>query len=319
MKVRYRALILAALLLVSTTAPVLGASPDAEFGESVVTAEAGETAEISVTLSDAETATVRIGSDAVNYVATVTLRDGNGDGTVVLRYDTAKAGSGGAFAVAADADSVSVDDETDLGDQSPIAAGNYELAVAPGNAGLDDETDVATLALAESGSSDADTERETTASGEYAGHVTDIRNGVVVAPAVNQTIIGQLDLEPGTEILVTVKGTRSVQFLKTNRTTVGDGGRFRASFDFSGLPSEGENATEFRLEVRVNDEVQREASGAVRSPPTAETTKQAVQDEATETVRGETTSQDGSVPGFSVVTGLVALVGVALVALRRAE
>ncbi|WP_135853075.1 DUF7827 domain-containing protein [Halorussus salinus] len=317
MKVRYRALILAALLLVSTTAPVLGASPDAEFGESVVTTEAGETAEIAVTLSDTETATVRIGSEAVNYIATVTLRDGNGDGNVVLQYDTAKAGSGGAFAVAADADSVSVTDETDLGEQSGLDAGTYDLAVAPGNASLEEKTDVATLSLAESGSSDANTETETTASSQYAGHVADIDGGVVVAPAVNQTIAGQLDIEPGTEIQVTVKGTEGVQFLKSRQTTVADGGRFRASFDFSDLPSEGENATEFQIAVRANDEVQREATGVVRSPPTAETTKQAVSDETTTATA--TTTQDGSIPGFSLVTGLLALVGAALVALRRAE
>ncbi len=317
MKARYRALILAALLLVSTTAPVVGASPDAEFGESVFATEAGETAEIAVTLSDTETATVRIGSEAVNYVATVTVRDGNGDGNVVLRYDTAKAGSGGAFAVAADADSVSVTDESDLGEQSGLDAGTYDLAVAPGNASLDEETDVATLSLAESGSSDGDTETETTASSQYAGHVADIQNGVVVAPAANQTITGQLDLEPGTEILVTAKGTQGVQFLKTHRTTVADGGRFRASFDFSDFPTE--NETEFRIEVRVDDEAHREATGVIRSPPTAETTKQAVRDETTDTVRGESTPQDGSIPGFSLVTGLLALVGVALVALRHAE
>ncbi|UPW00917.1 hypothetical protein M0R88_02150 [Halorussus gelatinilyticus] len=314
MKVRYRPLILAALVLVSTTAPVLGASPDAEFGQSVVETATGETAEIPVTFSDTDAATVRIGSEAVNYIATVTLRDGNGDGKVVLRYDTAKAGSGGAFAVAADADSVSVSNETDLGEQNGLDPGNYKLAVAPGNASLDEKSDVATLSLSGSETTDPDAGTETTASSQYAGHVADIDNGVVVAPAVNQTITGQLDLDPGTEILVTAKGTKGVQFLKTQRTTVTEDGRFRASFDFSGLPSEGQNETEFQIEIRANDEVQREATGVVRSPPTAETTKQAVRDETT-TV---TTTQDGSIPGFSLVTGLLALVGVALVAARRA-
>lgn len=308
---RYRALALAVIVLVSTSVPALGATPSAEFDADVVETTAGETAEIPVTLSETDTATVKIGSERVNYIATVAVHDGNDDQTVTLQYDTSKAGHGGAFSVADDADTVTVESETDFDDEHLLDAGSYELAVAPGNESAENETDVATLAISES-ESDTETGTETTTPGPHAGHVTDIEDGVVVAQAQNQIVTGTLDLEPGTEILVEARN--GGQFLKTNVTTVADDGGFRASFDFDDLPSDSGNGSEFDVVIRVDGEKHQEVTGVIRTPPTTETTEQAMQDETT---RDSSQSQDGSIPGFSLVTGAVAVTAVALLALRR--
>ncbi|MFC7079541.1 BGTF surface domain-containing protein [Halorussus caseinilyticus] len=310
MNVKRHALTLAVVVLVSTAVPVLGASPSAEFDGNVAETPAGETAEIPVTLSETDNATVTVGSESVNYVATVVVGDGNGDRNVTLRYNTSKAGHGGAFSVADGADNVTVVDETELSDDHLLAPGSYELTVAPGNRSGANATDVAALVVGEP-ESDEDPETETATPGPYAGHVTDIEGGVVVAHAQNQTITGSLDLEPGTEVQVRVQGD---QFIRTATTNVTDDGRFRVSFDFD--DSVGENGTEFTVSVRANDETQTEVMGVVRTPPTetTETTKQAVQDETTETT---TDSQDGSTPGFGLSTAVLALTAVALLALRR--
>ncbi|MFC4447813.1 DUF2167 domain-containing protein [Halorussus aquaticus] len=302
MRRRYHALILATVLLVSAATPVLGAQASAEFDHSHVTTDAGDTVEIPVTVTNTDSATVRIGSEAVNYVATVTLRDGNDDQTVTLRYDTRKAGHGGVFSVTDDADEVTVRSETEFDDGQRLDPGNYELAVAPGNGSLDETSDVATLVVTEPTQSTSNSAPATTTTSEYAGHVVDVRGGVTVAPAVNQTITGDIDLEPGTPVQVRLKSTNGTQFLKSGETTVTENGRFRVSFDFTGLEAESGNRTEFRIEVRADGEVEKEASGVVRTPPTNETTT--------------TTTKAGSVPGFGLTTGVVALIAVSVLALR---
>ncbi|WP_137284966.1 BGTF surface domain-containing protein [Halorussus salinisoli] len=315
MQRKRRTLTLALVVLLSTTAPVLGTSPSAEFDAGTVETTAGETAEIPVGLSNTDTATVTIGSEAVNYVATVVVRDGNGDRNVTLQYDTSNAGHGGAFSVTVEADTVTVENETDLDDDHLLTVGIYDLAVAPGNASDANATDVSRLVVTRPPESDSEPETETTTPGPYAGHVADIEDGVVVARAKNQTITGTVDLTPGTVIQVLARGDT---FVQSETATVTDGGRFRASFDFEGLPSDVENGTEFTLRVRANGESQKEVTGVFRTPPTnretAETTKRAVQDETT-----ESTTHTEDVPGFGLSTGVLALAAVALLALRRGE
>lgn len=150
MKRKYRSLVLTLIVLLSATVPTVGAAPDAEFDSDKVEVTASETVDITVALSKTDAAVVTIGSEQVNYIATVVARDGNGDGTVTLRYSTSNAGHGGAFSVADDADNATVESETDFDADHLLAAGAYDLSVAPGSdASTNNETDAATLVVTE--------------------------------------------------------------------------------------------------------------------------------------------------------------------------
>lgn len=308
MKLGYRSLVLATIVLLSATVPAVGATPDAEFGSDVVEVTAGETADITVALSDADAAVVTVGSEKVNYIATVVVRDGNDDGAVTLRYDTEKAGHGGAFSAAADADEVTVESETEFDADHLLDAGAYGLSVAPGDdADAANETDMATLSVTESPETQTATETETSTPGPYAGHADDIEDGVVLAPAQDQTVTGTLDLEAGTEI--TVEARKGGEFLKTNTTSVGEDGQFSASFDFDDIPGDVER---FEIRIRTDGETVEEVTGTFETPPT--TTEQAIQDETTGTAEPP---EDSTLPGFGLATGAVALAAAGLLLRRR--
>jgi len=103
-------------------------SGSARFAEQLYTATAGETVSMPVTLSDRETATVVFGSEATNVVIPVTVEDGNGDGTVVLQFETAvDAPNEHGMSAKADADDVTVPRNVDRPDS--IAPGSYDLAL----------------------------------------------------------------------------------------------------------------------------------------------------------------------------------------------
>ena len=312
MKRTYRSLVLALIVLLSATNPAVGAAPDAEFGSDRVEVTAGEAADITVALAETDAAVVTIGSKRVNYIATIVVQDGNGDGTVTLRYDTSNAGHGGAFAVADGADDVTVESESEFDADHLLAAGAYDLSVAPGsNASASDETDAATLTVTEPPKTL--TETDTSTPGPYAGHVDDIEDGVVVAPAQNQTVTGTLDLDRGTEI--TVAARKDGAFLKTRTATVDEDGRFSVSFDFDDVSSED---PEFEIRIRADGERLEDVTGKFETPPptqTATTTNQAMQDETNQ--KTAEPSQDGSVPGFGLVTGVVALAAAGLLVRRR--
>lgn len=308
MKRRYRSLVLTLIVLLSATVPTVGAAPDAKFDSDRVEVTAGETVDITVALSKTDAAVVTIGSKRVNYIATVVTRDGNGDGTVTLQYNTNNAGHGGAFSVADDADNATVESETDFDADHLLAAGAYDLSVAPGNdASTNNETDTATLVVTEQPKTS--TETETSTPGQYAGHVDDIEDGVVVAPAQNQTIVGTLDLAEGTEIQVRAK--KGGAFLKTQSATVDENGQFRASFDFAGVSGEG---AEFQVQIVADGKTVNEVTAVFKTPPTT-TTEQAMQDETSQTTAEP--SQDGGVPGFGLATGLVALAASGILMRRR--
>ena len=315
----YRSLILAILLVVSTTAPVVGADPGAKFSQDVTTVTAGETAEIPVSLSNTDSAVVTIGSEEVNYIATVVIQDGNNDQNVTLEYNTSKAGHGGAFSVASDADNFTVKNETEFENDHQLDSGAYPLSITPGtNNSEDNETDGATLTVMESSEDTTERETETATPSPYAGHVDDIENGVIVAPAQNQTITGTLNLSEGTEVVVSAK--KGGVFFKTQSTTVTKNGRFRVSFDFDSILKGDLDNPEFQIEIRADGETQKEVTGTFQTPPTTQqdtqdtTTKQAIKDETT---RETTSSQNGSVPGFGIVTVVVALSGTLLLGLLR--
>ncbi|MFC7046515.1 hypothetical protein ACFQH6_14880 [Halobacteriaceae archaeon GCM10025711] len=194
-------LVVVSLVLASVAAvPASGAGADASFEANVVSVTAGETAEIPVTLAEADAAVVTVGDpDEVNYEAVVVIEDGDGDGTVTLQFNTTTAGRSDAFGVAADADTVSVANESSLSVDGPLDAGDYDLAVHPGtDPAADDQSDVATLVIQETGPSKKSS-TTTDAPGPNAGYVDDLADGVVVAPAQNQTITGSVDVDEGTE------------------------------------------------------------------------------------------------------------------------
>ena len=122
------------------------ADEDANVTESVVAVHEGSVAEIPIELSGTDTATIRIGGREVGYAINATVTDGNGDGTVVLLFDTAAAGRDGAtLSTKAGADSSAGDSETEL--KSPLDPGHYEIHVYPGEDTTGEETDAAALVL----------------------------------------------------------------------------------------------------------------------------------------------------------------------------
>lgn len=121
---------------------------DAEFARNIYQSTAGDTVEIGVELSGRETATVVFGSEDTNVVVPVTVEDGNGDGTVVVQFETTvdDADAHGVSAKAA-ADAVSVPEDVDRPDS--LAVGEYELSISLDTRTEPVEVDVATLILQE--------------------------------------------------------------------------------------------------------------------------------------------------------------------------
>jgi PGF-CTERM protein len=127
----------------------------ATFPAYTKTVAPNDTIEVTVSLSATDETRVQIGDRNTDYGANLTVTDGNDDGTVVLFYDlSAAGGNASAFAAGADADSVTVRDETSLED-SGIPEGNLPLYTAPADS-LEDEM---TLLIR------GPMERETTAAG----------------------------------------------------------------------------------------------------------------------------------------------------------
>ncbi len=135
----------------------------ARFRSTVVGEHAGDVAEMGVNLAYAEIATVTLGSVGSGFRANVTVSDGDDDGTVRLRFNTAAvAGAtslpddgGDVFGVAASSGNTSgtadeviaadIDEGTLLSE--PLASGEYEVTVRTGaDAGADAEH-AATLVL----------------------------------------------------------------------------------------------------------------------------------------------------------------------------
>ncbi|ODR79225.1 PGF-CTERM sorting domain-containing protein [Haladaptatus sp. W1] len=102
------------------------------FNRSIYEVEQGETVTMNVTLEDLDAMTVQLGGGAMDYKLNASVTDGNGDGTVVLVFDTAKAGSGdgSALTTTADADELTVKNETTVDGELP--ANMYGITVYAG-------------------------------------------------------------------------------------------------------------------------------------------------------------------------------------------
>lgn len=108
------------------------ANSTVSFNRSIYEVEQGETITMNVTLEDMDAMTVQLGGGAMDYKLNASVTDGDGDGTVVLTFDTAKAGSGdgSALTTKADADELTVKNETTVDGELP--ANMYGITVYAG-------------------------------------------------------------------------------------------------------------------------------------------------------------------------------------------
>ena len=131
-----------------------GSDADAEFGTDVVEVNQNDTATIPIVLNGTDTATVRIGSESVNFVTVVTVTDGDEDGTVTLQFDTATAETDERSVWIRDlnstADAATIRSKT-APDAPPLAVGSYPLSLYLGNTTADDsKIAVGTMVVKES-------------------------------------------------------------------------------------------------------------------------------------------------------------------------
>lgn len=144
--------------------------PDDELAvRAIVEVDQGKIARIPVGLGDAEAATLVVGGPQVNFVANVTVRDGDGDGRVTVLFDTTAAGHDERTAEAADPDdvaSVPVGGETRLDPgQWSLGAGDYPMSLYRGIDATGERVDVGTLVIRDApspGNEGSDTEAVTT-------------------------------------------------------------------------------------------------------------------------------------------------------------
>ena len=117
----------------------------------LVKGELGTVVDIPVTLRNTATTSLVLGSSDLNYQVRVEVHDGNDDGTVTVRWDTASAGQGpasGTFSAADGRDSVSATRSTGA------VSGSLAPEAYPMNLSVDgQETDVATVSLQQAATS----------------------------------------------------------------------------------------------------------------------------------------------------------------------
>lgn len=117
----------------------------ATFNRTTITEHSGDIAAITVNLTDTETATITVGSDAVNYETNVTVNDTDANGRVTLLMNTYLAGTRGNETGVYEAgnDTVVAMNRSTGPLDAPLEPSTYNLSVAVGG----DETDTATLKL----------------------------------------------------------------------------------------------------------------------------------------------------------------------------
>lgn len=101
------------------------------FKQAIVRVRQGNTATLEISTSDA--ATVSIGGPSSGYEINATVRDGNGDGSVTLQFDTDTAGRDGQTLSTVDpADEVVVEPGSEVALDTRLDAGNYDLSLYRG-------------------------------------------------------------------------------------------------------------------------------------------------------------------------------------------
>ena len=148
----------------------VGADSGLGFERSIYRSRVGTVAAISVSLGDAESAAVSLGSAASGYRVNATLSDGDGDGDVRLLFDTAVAGRSGESLTAAGADTASVLPGSEVARDGAPTTGEYDLALYRGPNATGSPVDVGTLSLSPDATDEAPgTELAVTADEETGG------------------------------------------------------------------------------------------------------------------------------------------------------
>ncbi|MDR5656682.1 PGF-CTERM sorting domain-containing protein [Halodesulfurarchaeum sp. HSR-GB] len=248
--------------------------------------------------------------------------DGEGNWYVVVDIDTVSSNLGGS----GDGEMVDGDEyelSFDLQDSHLLdASGDWD----------DDGTDVYESLTTEFSVADADAEFDVSE--------VDGDDYVVAEAAENQTVSGTTNIAPGTEVRVRLTGTGDATFVESNtEVVVQEDGTFSTTFDLS----ERAAGEEFEATVRggplpTGDNLVT-ADGLIQeAQPTQTTTEQTTEQTTTETT--ETTTEEPAdttteapadttteaptetpteTPGFTMGLALVALLGAALLALRRSN
>ena len=123
------------------------ASGSAEFTNATFSEQRGDVAQFTVELEETDRARVRLGSEAVNYLAAFTVVDGDGDGQVTVNLNTFRAGldAGPSEVAATGADEIRNYRLATEPLDSPLEAGSYDASLSVGGT----ETDLGTLTLNE--------------------------------------------------------------------------------------------------------------------------------------------------------------------------
>ncbi|QLH76397.1 hypothetical protein HZS55_03360 [Halosimplex rubrum] len=265
-------------LLVATlvTGPLAGVvaaggadGPDPSFEESLTTVRQGETAEIAISTTGSAGDGVQfvIGdaeAEDQNFEARGTVTDADGDGTVLVRFDTAAVDEGGPESYLTVAGDDAIENRTErAGTDDPLAPTAYDLTLGDPA----DPTAIGTLALMRaderSNGGDGDGSDGTATPRPLHDGTTIDTNGdgrVVVDAAAQQSITGETTLDPGTALSIRVTSRSSKSpFLMQVETAVDDDGAFSAPADFSSVPV----GTAFEVTVRGDDETLAEAYGRV--------------------------------------------------------
>ena len=205
--------------------------PTASFERSTVSEERGDIAAIGLNLSGTTSATVTVGSEAVNYETNVTVNDSDGDGRVTLLMNTYIAGQGTEDRVyeTAEGDAVVETNRTTDPLDSPLETSRYNLSVRV----EDRRTDTATLALTErttgelitwtapAASFDNATNASEVATAVESGHITATDSVAIGDVSVNQFklsgVYGALAVANVTELLG--NGTLDFSMVQTNPAT----------------------------------------------------------------------------------------------------
>ncbi len=205
--------------------------PTASFERSTVSEERGDIAAIGLNLSGTTSATVTVGSEAVNYETNVTVNDSDGDGHVTLLMNTYIAGQGTEDRVyeTAEGDAVVETNRTTDPLDSPLETSRYNLSVRV----EDRRTDTATLALTErttgelitwtapAASFDNATNASEVATAVESGRITATDSVAIGDVSVNQFklsgVYGALAVANVTELLG--NGTLDFSMVQTNPAT----------------------------------------------------------------------------------------------------
>ncbi|WP_458206949.1 DUF7827 domain-containing protein [Haladaptatus sp. NG-SE-30] len=165
------------------------------LNRSIYEVQHGETAVMNLSLTDLDGITFQVGGGQADYKLNATVTDGNGDGQIVLLFDTSKAGSGdgAALTTKADADNLTVKNETKVDSFEPnmygltVYAGTSENVSTVALGGLDvqgDETTGGTTTTTTTSDDDSSDETTTTTTGTTESTESDGQPGFGVGVAI---------------------------------------------------------------------------------------------------------------------------------------